>query len=93
MVVSFMIAVPLPWRRPLWGPHPCYEHHRPDPTTAGGTFAAGGGTTWQASRAPKAASADLKKSLDAAATNFSQGGGQSEASIDAASENQRARFG
>src|SRR4030081_3217734 len=27
-----MIAVPLPRRRPRGRPHPCYEHHRPDPT-------------------------------------------------------------
>jgi hypothetical protein len=33
MVVSFMIAVPFALVPPPRGrPHPCYEHHHPDPT-------------------------------------------------------------
>src|SRR5580658_6522563 len=32
MVVSFMIAIPLPAATPRGRPYPCHEHHRPDPT-------------------------------------------------------------
>src|SRR6266436_6481070 len=32
MVVSFMIAVPYLGAAPCGRPHPCYEHHHPDPT-------------------------------------------------------------
>src|SRR6516225_695472 len=32
MVVSFMFAAPYLGAAPCGRPHPCYEHHRPDPT-------------------------------------------------------------
>src|SRR5262245_15952675 len=45
VVVSFMIEVPHPWRRPPWAAfHPCNEHLRRDPTPPPDLFRGSSGT-------------------------------------------------